>query len=38
MSTVKEMQRKPDSAPPSRTAALGYAAVDPTAPLAPFRF
>jgi len=38
MSTVKEMQRKPDSAPPSRIAALGYAAVGPTAPLAPFRF
>ncbi|MDQ3207329.1 MAG: NAD(P)-dependent alcohol dehydrogenase [Gemmatimonadota bacterium] len=32
------MQRKPDSAPPSRIAALGYAAVGPTAPLAPFRF
>ena len=38
MSTVKEMQRKPDSVPPSRIAALGYAAVGPTAPLAPFRF
>jgi uncharacterized zinc-type alcohol dehydrogenase-like protein len=38
MSTVKEMQRKPDSASQSRVAALGYAALSPTSPLAPFRF
>jgi len=38
MTTVKEMQRKPDSASPSRIAALGYAAQSPTSPLAPFRF
>jgi uncharacterized zinc-type alcohol dehydrogenase-like protein len=38
MTTVKEMQRKPDSAAPSRIAALGYAAQSATTPLAPFRF
>ncbi len=38
MTTVKEMQRKPDSAPPKRMAALGYAARSATTPLAPFKF
>ena len=38
MTPVKEMQRKPDLATPSRIAALGYAAQSPTSPLAPFPF
>ena len=37
MTTVKEMQKKTDSAT-SRIAALGYAAPSPTSPLGPFRF
>ena len=38
MPTTKEIQKKPSTAPPSRIAALGYAASSATSPFAPFRF
>ena len=38
MTTVKELERTPDSAARARIPALGYAAQSATSPLAPFRF
>ena len=38
MPTTKQAPKKPDTAPPSRIAALGYAAPSATSPFAPFRF
>ena len=38
MTSIKGIQRKSDSASTSPIAALGYAALSPTSPLAPFRF
>ena len=38
MTTTKQAPTKPDTAPPSRIAAMGYAAGSATSPFAPFRF